>query len=51
MGVSNSEISKEQKNIDKPNIIINEVIPDKNVKPITKEELEELYSYESAIFL
>jgi len=49
MGVSNSEISKEQKNIDKPNIIINEVIPDKNVKPITKEELEELYSYESAI--
>jgi len=50
MGVSNSEISKEQKNIDKPNIIINEVIPDKNVKPITKEELEELYSYESAIF-
>ena len=48
MGVSNSKINNEKKNFVKPNTIINEVIPDTNGRP-TKEEIEELYSYESSI--
>ena len=48
MGVSAIEKNKEPKNIVIPNTINNEVIPDTIGKP-TKEEIEELYSYESAI--
>ena len=45
MGVSKFEKNYEQKNIK----IINEVIPYTHGKPMTKEEIDELYSYETAI--
>ena len=46
MGVSGIEKNNEPKNIANPNTINNE---DTYEKPITKEEIGELYSYESAI--
>ena len=48
MGVSGIEKNNEPKNIAIPNTKNNEIIPDKNLK-LTKEEIDELYSYESAI--
>ena len=49
MEVNNFESNIKQENFDISNTKINEVIPYAYGKPITKEEIEELYSYESAI--
>jgi hypothetical protein len=45
MGVSKYGKKTKSKNIIIPNTIINEVIPYTHGKPMTKAEIDELYSY------